>query len=353
MFVVTFSFMPAARAAENARPERSPGLFGAPVAGPAPERLRFLDTAWGLLVLVMVFAGATAALSGGSIEPSWPARVSRFAAAFGAPAFFMLAGLLLKGALEATWPAYLSRNVAPLAWRAALFTIVGALLVAGLGGYDISPLLRPRALAEALVDPPTMILLIEQLALCLLFMRLTRGLRAALVLPVLMALEIAQPDLGGPLFSGACRLLVYLYVGHIFAPEIRQLAKFVGRDHKAAGIGLVTWAAINIVATSVSLPLAGGPTMASLPFASLGLGLFGATAAIALAALIDSLADPALLRWIGARALGAWFGYFLMIEAWRALEPRMPARASLAILLLAIASGVVLAIGMARRARAA
>lgn len=352
MFVVTFSFMPAAHSVAQTEPSPRPGLFGAPVAGPAPEQLRFLDTAWGLLVLVMAFAGATSALAGGAVELSWPAKVARFVAAFGAPAFFMLAGLLLKSAIEAAWPAYFAGHVAPLAWRAALFTLAGAVLVALLGGHDIPRLYPPRALVKALLDPPVMILLIEQLALCLLFIRLLRGLRAAVALPVLMALEIAHPDIGGPLFSGACRLLIYLYVGHIFAPELRQLARFVARDHKAATIGLVTWAVFNIVATSVPLPLEGGPTIAALPFASLGLGLFGACAVIALASLIDSLVNPGLLRWIGARALGAWFGYFLLIEAWRALEPRMPARASLAIMLLAIASAVALAVMMARRARA-
>lgn len=363
MHSVTFSFA-AARTQEDPRPApdspeallavatAQPGSRRrAPLATPpAPEPLAFLDTAWGLLVLLTVFAASVATTPNDVPRSAFLARAESFASPFVTPAFFLLAGVVLHRSIDAPWPAYLMRKVAPLAWRLVAVASVAALVASWLRTMQNPLRLLPGALTGLLLDPPPLFLILAQLVLCFLAARALRGVRALVALPVLAALEIGHPDFGGPFFAGSCRLMVYLYAGHIFAPEIRQIARFSARDHQYAVAGIAAWALANLIATSVRLPMAGNPLVSTLPFASLGLGLFGAAAIVSFASLIDNIANTATLRWIGARALGAFLGYYLLVEIWRALAPRVPTVLSLAIPALA-AGGIWATVAMARRAR--
>lgn len=309
----------------------------------SPPRLDFADTARFLILAVMLLAAAASAFHSAPLT-----GIAIFAAPFAAPACFALAGVFLHRSVDAPWPVFLRRKPLPLIYRAALLAAAAGAVHALARGWP-GPAALARTLGAALLDPPAMLALVLELAVCLIAARMLRGLRAALVLPVLAALEVSHTNLGGPILSGACGLLVYLYAGHIFAPEVRKLARYAVDHRGNAAIFLSVWCLMNALAVTASTPLAGAAGVAALPFASLGLGLTGAAAVIALAALLDYFADAAAIRWTGARALHVWLAGFVALEAWRSFSQGAGASIAAAMCFLG-AGALLLAFAMARRA---
>ena len=335
-----------------------PKIFGlllrqTPARAVANPRIAFVDSARGLLVLLMV-ASAASVLPMGGIEKAGLARLAEFTSTFTAPAFFLLAGVFLHRSMRRPWPMFFLQKVAPLIWRYVLWAGVGTLIGLWLRA-PLSPALLLRALGRIVIDPPAMLLIVCALPLSFVGVRLLRGLPILLVMPIAAALEIAHLSYGGLIPASFCRLFVYLYIGHVFAPEIRTLARYAVQNRTHALYGLIIGALLNAFAAFVTLPFVGVP-LASLPFASLALGLCGAAATIVLASLLEVDFDTSALRWIGQRALGLYFAGFVLVEALQAAALKLPAGfPSGAVLLFAGASvlSVALIVAFVQRRGAA
>ena len=309
-------------------------------------RLASIDCVRGLSVLLMIAAGA-ASLPFSSSEKTVLGQIAAYAAPFAAPAFFLAAGLMLHNALKTPWTAFLLNKVAPLIWRYVLWGLAGALMALWLSapfkpGYLLYGLMR------VLIDPPAMLLILCALPMSFIVLRALRVIPLVLLLPFAIALEITTSVSWGPILASFCRLFVYLYVGYVFAIEIKALARFATTNRTIALYGLVIWAVLNGLATFAPIPFVGAGVLAQLPFASLGLGLLGAMAMIVLASLIESSADSISARPIGERALAVYLTSFLLIEALRGAAIKfggtLPSGAALLIVSAIILASVFVAL---------
>jgi uncharacterized membrane protein YcfT len=143
--------------------------------------------------------------------------------------------------------------------------------------------------------------------------RLTRELRIPplLIWCVAAALEIAPIETQWTVIDEFASRFVYFYTGYLFAPRIFALAKEVQASPDAAIAGIVAWGVIN------GLLVFGG--VAALPLVSLALGLVGAGAVVALAALMamSDLFRP--LRYCGQNSIVIYLAFFLPMAASRAV----------------------------------
>ena len=310
------------------------------------SRLVFVDIARGLIVLLMIAtAMISATMRGGGDSPF--SSILAFTASFAAPTFFLLAGVFLHRFNHLPWSDYFVRKLAPLIWRYILWGSAGVVLALW-PWTPVKPGLLLSGLGRLFFNPPAMLLILIVLAISLALVRLLRGLPVVLTLPVIAGLEVANVNYGGPIPASVSQLLIYLYLGNAFAPEIRQFARYATRSKKQVACGLVVWALLNGVATLAPLPLAGAPNLAHLPFASLGLGVFGAAAIVALASLITDSSEASILRWIGERGLGVYLVSFILIGPLQIVSLKTPLYSILAFGVCGLGLSLV-AFAMARR----
>jgi hypothetical protein len=117
------------------------------------------------------------------------------------------------------------------------------------------------------------------------------------------ALEIAHIHTGATVIDEFASRFVYFYTGYLFAPRIFALAKEAQARPEAALAGLTIWGLVNGVLVFNGL--------AELALVSLGLGLLGAAAVVALAALLakSDLFKP--LRYCGENSIVIYLAFFL------------------------------------------
>src|SRR6266550_1598420 len=125
------------------------------------------------------------------------------------------------------------------------------------------------------------------------------------------ALEIAPIATGSTVIDEFAGRFVFFYSGYLFAPRIFALAKEVQASPDAAFAGLLAWGLVN------GLLVSGG--IAELPFISLGLGLVGAGAVVAVSALIAMSGFAKALRYCGEHSIVVYLAFFLPMAASRAV----------------------------------
>jgi uncharacterized membrane protein YcfT len=128
------------------------------------------------------------------------------------------------------------------------------------------------------------------------------------------ALEMAHINTGWTVIDEFAHRFVYFYTGYIFAKHIFAFAAGVQQRVGLALGGLVLWALINGVLVF------GG--LADRPGISLGLGIVGAAAVVAVAALMTSshvfLSHVFLpLRYCGRNSIVIYLAFFLPMAATR------------------------------------
>jgi uncharacterized membrane protein YcfT len=130
---------------------------------------------------------------------------------------------------------------------------------------------------------------------------------------------------------------VYFYTGYVLATRIFALAAGMqARPWMAAGL-LAAWAILNGVLVF------GGA--ADLPFVSLGLGLIGAAAVVAVSALMAQSDVFAALRYLGRNSIVVYLAFFLGMAASRAVLLRTGLELG-TVALLVTASGVAGAVAL-------
>lgn len=287
-----------------------------------PARLGYVDAARGIATLAMIFAGF-AQLPFGAAEKFAFTRLASVVEPFATPAFCVIAGLMLQRALRDSWPRYFMRKVAPFVWRYVMWATLAALAMAALQAPLNSTILG-RVLVGVVIEPPQMLVILCGLALAFFAARLARGWPVLIILPIAATLEIALGGTGGPIPASFFRCFVYLYVGHVFAPEIRMLARRAAQHRAEALSALLVWTIITAFAALAPIPFTDEGTLATLPFASLGFGLAGAAAIIATASLVEGTEEAGVLRWIGVRALPIYLAGFVGFVALRVLAIGWP-----------------------------
>ena len=280
-------------------------------------RVAWVDTAKGLCIVLVVMMHATLGVGeamGGEGFMHW---LVAYAKPFRMPDFFLVSGLFLARVIDRDWRTYADRRVVHFGYFYLLWLIIqSALKFNQVSGGTMSGFVEHLALS--LVEPYSTLWFVYILAVFSVVTKLLRGVRPALLLAGAAILEILPIETGWFLFDEFCGRFVYFLAGYILAPHIFALADWAARHVRAAVAGLALWAVVNGCFALTPSGLAGYPTLATLPFASLALGAVGAMAIVTAAALLAPSAAARPFSYAGRHSIAIYLAFFLPMAATRA-----------------------------------
>ena len=277
------------------------------------ERIEWVDYAKGFCIVMVVMMHSTLGVGQAAGGEGWLHLAVAFAQPFRMPDFFLISGLFLAQVIDRDWRTYLDRKVVHffyfyLLWTAIQFALKAPGLAQGHGLTGVAWLYL-----ETFWEPFGTLWFIYLLPV---FFVLTKVLHTLRVPPlaiwlVAAALEIAPIHTGYTVIDEFASRFVYFYTGYILAARIFVLAEQSQRVPEAALAGLTIWALLN------GLLVFGG--VSGLPFVSLGLGLAGAAAVVAISALLAQSRVFEPLRYCGEHSIVIYLAFFLGMAASRTL----------------------------------
>ena len=275
------------------------------------DRVDWVDVAKGICIVMVVMMHSTLGVESAAGATGWMGYAVEYARPFRMPDFFLIAGLFLASRIDAPWRLYLDRKVLHFVyfyvlWLTIQFAFKAPALAADLGWAGLV-----REYLFAFVEPWGTLWFIYHLALFLVVTRLVKGVPWPLVWLAAAALEIAPIHTGSMLIDEFAGRFVYFYTGYIFASHVFRFAEEVRADRALALTGLVLWATIN------GLLVFNG--YGDLPLVSLALGMAGALAIVAGAALMAPSLPSAPLRWLGEHSIVVYLAFFLPMAVSRTL----------------------------------
>jgi uncharacterized membrane protein YcfT len=276
-------------------------------------RVDWVDYAKGFCIVFVVMMHSTLGVEQAAGEQGWLHAVVAFAKPFRMPDFFLISGLFLAQVIDRDWRTYLDRKVVHfvyfyLLWTTIQFAVKAPLLVHEQGTAGAAWLY-----IESFWEPFGTLWFIYLLPVFFVITKLARNAKIppAAVWLAAAALEIAPIATGSTVIDEFAGRFVFFYSGYLFAPRIFALAKEVQASPDAAFAGLLAWGLVN------GLLVSGGIT--ELPFISLGLGLVGAGAVVAVSALIAMSGFAKALRYCGEHSIVVYLAFFLPMAASRAV----------------------------------
>lgn len=231
-----------------------------------------LQSARGLAALLAALEGlaiVTPVLPGNA---DWLLAVRDFLHSFALPALMAFCGMAIGAARAAPWPAYVASRLVPALGALGLWAgaLAGLIVLRG-GGWPNDW----RLACEQAIPLLPMGAALVVLPLFILAWKAMWGMRTGAVFVLAALLEIMHTEQGALIWIEAMRGFAYFAAGHVLAPQLRAIARFARANVTTAGLMLSSWFAFNALMTSSFLPRAFGEKIATLPFASLGLGLAG------------------------------------------------------------------------------
>jgi len=288
--------------------------MGRPPAGAdTPTRIAWVDYAKGICIVMVVMMHSTLGVGQAAGGEGWLHQAVAFAKPFRMPDFFLISGLFLAQVIDRDWRTYLDRKVVHflyfyLLWTAIQFALKAPGLVQGNGVAGLGWLYL-----ETFWEPFGTLWFIYLLPVFFVVTKLAHGLRipAIAIWLVAAALEIAPIHTGFTVVDEFAGRFVYFYTGYILATRFFALAAYVQAQPETALAGLTMWGVVN------GLLVFGG--VAELPLVSLTLGLAGAAAIVAFAALLaqSRLFEP--LRYCGEHSIVIYLAFFLGMAASRSV----------------------------------
>jgi uncharacterized membrane protein YcfT len=246
----------------------------------------------------------------------WLHGVVAFAKPFRMPDFFLISGLFLANVIGRDWRTYVDRKVVHYAYFYGLWVtlqfVVKAPYFAQLHGWPQVPVLY----LEAFIEPLGTLWFIYLLPIFFVVAKATRGVPPLLIWLIAAALQIAPIETGWTLIDEFAGRFVYFYTGYVLATRVFALAAAVAARPLLALAGLLGWGLLNALLVLHDI--------APLPFVSLALGLLGASAVVALSALMANnrliKGDLfAALRYCGRNSIVIYLAFFLPMATVRML----------------------------------
>ena len=275
------------------------------------DRVDWVDVAKGICIAMVVMMHSTLGVENAAGATGWMGYAVEYARPFRMPDFFLIAGLFLASRIDAPWRLYLDRKVLHFVyfyvlWLTIQFAFKAPDLATDLGWTGLM-----REYLFAFVEPWGTLWFIYHLALFLVVTRLVKGVAWPLVWLAAAALEIAPIHTSSMLIDEFAGRFVYFYTGYIFASHVFRFAEEVRADRILALTGLALWAIVN------GLLVFNG--YGDLPLVSLALGMAGALAIVAGAALMAPSLPSAPLRWLGEHSIVVYLAFFLPMAVSRTL----------------------------------
>jgi len=276
---------------------------------PPASRVDWVDYAKGFCIVMVVMMHSTLGVEQAAGHEGWMHAAVAFARPFRMPDFFLISGLFLARVIDRDWRDYLDKKVVHFAyfyvlWVTIQFAFKAPMFAADMGWSGVG-----FAYLEAFIEPFGTLWFIYLLPIFFVVVKLTRGLPWIAIWLAGAALEIAHVNTGWTVIDEFANRFVYFYTGAMLAPHIFALAARVQSKPAMAMAGLSVWALIN-----ASLVFAG---YADRPFVSLPLGLAGASAVVAVAALMARSDVFRPLRYCGQNSIVIYLAFFLPMAATR------------------------------------
>jgi len=268
-----------------------------------PAHIGWIDSAKGFTIVLVVMLYANEWAQSALDVHGWLNHVVAFAAPFRMPDFFLISGLLLSLSIDRDWRTYLDRKVLHFAyfyvlWLTILVVFESPWTVARHGWAEV-----PASYFEALVRPYSMLWFIYLLPVFFVVTKLVRRAPVALVWSLAAALQIAQAETGVKVLDKFMPYYVFFYSGYVLAPHVFKLARAASAQPALAVAALASWALLNLHAV-----LSGH---AGAPGVSLILGLLGAGAIIAVAALLHTSSAALPLAYCGRNSIVVYLGFYI------------------------------------------
>jgi uncharacterized membrane protein YcfT len=280
---------------------------------PPTTRVDWVDYAKGFCIVMVVMMHSTLGVENAFGREGFMHALVAFAKPFRMPDFFLISGLFLARVIERDWRTYVDRKVLHFAyfyalWVSIQFAVKAPAFAAEYGYAGVLALYL-----ESFIEPFGTLWFIYLLPIFFVVAKLARVLWIPPLLLWLAAagLEIAPIATGWMVIDEFAARLVYFTTGYLLAARIFALADLVQARPVAALAGLALWGVLNGV-----LVFAG---YAELPVVSLALGLLGAAAVVAVAALMAKSDVFMPLRYCGQNSIVIYLGFFLPMAATRTL----------------------------------
>ncbi|MBM3530918.1 MAG: acyltransferase [Alphaproteobacteria bacterium] len=274
-----------------------------------PGRIDWVDTAKGFCIVMVVMMHSTLGVGAATSGEGWMHAAVTFAKPFRMPDFFLISGLFLARVIDRDWRDYIDRKVIHFAYFYVLWVTIQFAFKAPMFAADLGWRAVGFTYLEAFVEPFGTLWFIYLLPVFFVVVKLTRRVPPLAIWLVGAALEIAPIHTGWTMPDEFASRFVYFYSGYLLAPRIFEFAAQVQARPRAAMAALAVWAPVN------GILVFGG--YADLPFVSLGLGMLGAAAVVAAAALLAQIDWMRWLRYLGQQSIVIYLAFFLPMAATR------------------------------------
>ncbi|NHK28993.1 acyltransferase family protein [Parvularcula flava] len=279
-------------------------------AQPSPYRVDWVDYGKGICIILVVMMHSTygyGAMVGGE---GWMHNIIEFAKPIRMPDFFLIAGLFLSRTIHGPLADYIDRKVIHFAYFYILWlAIQNVALESELLLAD--PLAFAALFAKQLVFPSGSLWFLHQL---LVFYVLTRILRKVPAMAVLAAAALLHTlfyagliETGWSVTDRIANWYVFFFAGYACAPLVFRFAHIAGTRRLLTLAGLAVWGLINWGFVAAGLGEA--------PVIALGLGMAGAAAIIAVAALLAELNIGNAIRYAGKHSIVIYLTFFVPMKA--------------------------------------
>lgn len=273
------------------------------------RRVDWVDYAKGICIVMVVMMHSTLGVEKAAEAEGWMHYAVAFARPFRMPDFFLISGLFLARVIDRDWRTYLDRKVVHFAYFYILWLLIqGAFRWPGLAMAE-----GPAAVAEqfllALIEPFGTLWFIYLLPIFFVLAKLVKRVPPLAVLAVAAVLESAPIETHWIVIDEFANRVFFFLAGWYAARHVFAFAAWVGARPAAALAGLAAWAFVNGLAVWAGV--------SELPGVSLLLGLAGAGAVIAVAALIARADVLALLRYAGEHSIAVYLAFFLPMAVTR------------------------------------
>ncbi|MDO9412921.1 MAG: acyltransferase family protein [Pseudolabrys sp.] len=276
---------------------------------PAGGRVDWVDYAKGFCIIFVVMMHSTLGVEAVTGREGWMHAVVEFARPFRMPDFFLISGLFLAQVINRDWRTYLDRKVVHfvyfyLLWMTIQFAFKAPGIAAEFGALEVA-----RLYLLSFIDPFGTLWFIYLLPIFFVAVKLTRRAPWPVIWLIGAAMEMSQLHTGWMVPDEFAARFVYFYTGYIAARYVFALAEDA-QDNPLLALGcLLVWAVFNGVMVREGL--------ASLPGFSLGMGLIGAAAIVAISALLSLSPLFKPLRYCGRNSIVIYLAFFLPMAASR------------------------------------
>src|SRR5215204_3100766 len=275
----------------------------APSAASALSRVDWVDYAKGICIVMVVMMHSVLGVEAAANQTGFMHWLVMFAKPFRMPDFFLISGLFLAVVIDRDWRTYLDRKVLHFAYFYLLWVTIQFAFKAPGFAHEHGALGVAGLYLHAFVQPFGTLWFIYLLPIFFVVTKLARGVPPLAIWLVAAALEIAPIETGSMIVDEFAARFVYFYTGYILAPRVFALASAVQAKPALALAGLIGWGLINQAFV--------GRGLAELPLLSLALGLLGASAVVAVSALMAKSDLFAPLRYCGRNSIVIYLAFFL------------------------------------------